>query len=1094
MPEKIAPKYFVSAQDDFEKGSALRPADWFVLRTAALSSDRWLAWNEMVGSLGGKERELLNEPRGDDKSKLNGALRGLLSPWLLEGIYLASPALSASLAAWIKNAEATGAEAIEASLIAYFTRATGRPTPFGLFSCVSAGGIGQATHLVFSGESSYRRKTQISLPYLHRLYRAVMEDTTTRATMRYIPNPTLRPLDKNLHYLKRIEATDGKLFYSSATCSRTSTLTRVLAISDSGVSVQEIVDHLESTAAESKPSGGGTSSSEALRFVERLIEAQILLPTMGAVITGCDPAVHFMEQTKEVNELAPLRETTADALRNLEELDASGPGVSVARYRSIAERLLPVSESPDHPASHPFFADLSRTEPRLRLGKPVVDEILSGVQLLSRISAQNDPTWDRFTAKFLERFGPGREVPLLDLFDADFNFSFDDAPAAEKWNARDAHLLWKVLEALEERKIDIQLAKSDIDILRRSDPGKLPSCFAVLCSLLASSSEEISRGNYCVLIDGISRAGGLLGRFGGLDREWHERLQALVRKEQELSGDCIMADVVYDPPGNASTNVICRPALTEYVIPFFGVTSMPRAKQIRLSDLTVKISDDRVILWSRQLNKEVIPVHNTAYAFHHSNNPTVLRFLCKLAMGTSNVAWNWGKVLESFPFLPRLQYGRLIVARARWKIQRTELPPHRGSADSELLRRMQQVRQIHRLPPRVYILHEDKRLPVDLDNILSVRMLLRLTKQQEEITLTEFLPDTEHLCVQGPEGRFQHELILPAMLEQKTVAITPRRLAAPPIQERLVLPSAEWLYVKVYVRPSLLDAFLTGPFAELTTELTHEQIIGEWFFIRYADPYHHLRIRFRILQPEMAAIVFARLGEHLNPLLQKDLLWKWQVDSYEREIERYGRVAGMNAAEEIFCADSAMALKCLQWFPTVKEREDSRRSLCVMSVDELLNDFGVTLTARLKIVRELCDSFKGGIENLKEMKIQNGKEMRSYRYDILRRASRLNVHLSQYFRDRSTVLQRQAAVLGRLEMNKDLSRPVLQLVKDFIHLNVNRLMQAVTVKEEWKFYECLQKLYTSCQGQELSGLHEWYERQEGGLCLERRKVESAGAL
>jgi thiopeptide-type bacteriocin biosynthesis protein len=1043
-------------------------AGWFMLRTPALPFDAWLSWTSLAG-LANNEDGTPSRMDGSERTenKLRNALRQFITPQFLKSIYLASPAMSVGIAEWLNNPDA--APGVEASLVAYFTRMAARPTPFGLFSSVSLGNVTATTNLSLPGGLE-RRRTQIGLSFLKGLYREMLRKPEVRAVVEYVPNPTIRRLNGDLHYLKRVEAPEGKTAFAAAVCGETPALARVLTRADAGATISELVLHAEGHAVHSQSCVDESLHSQAMQFIHRLIDAQILLPMIGPVVAGGDPAAQLIQQAGHTGE-ARVAETIASVVRTLAQFDSSDTEIGADQYETLAQQLSSLSKMPEQSARDLFFVDSHRTAPALSLGKAAVDEILRYVHLLSTISSQNDSTWNRFKEKFEERFG-SEEIPLLDLFEADFDFQFDQVRAsAEEWGFRESHLLRKVAEAIGAQKSILHLSEADLSILRRPNPGSLPASFAVLCHVLAASSNEMNNGNYQVLINGISRAAALFGRFAGLGGDWQSRIETLAVKEQHLSGDAVLADVVYDPPGNPLTNVFCRPVLTQYVIPFFGTTPAPRDKQIRLAELRVGIRAGEVVLWSERLNKQVIPVHNTAYAFHHHGNPPMLRFLCKLAMGTSTVAWDWGRILESLPFLPRLQYDRLIIAPARWKLQQAELPDISKAQTSELTSRMQVLRAQRHIPRFVVLLYQDKRLPVDLENILSLKMFLRLTRHLREIALTELLPVPEQLCISSPEGRFHHELVLPATSGQHVPA--PRQRSAVAAEQRQKLPASDWMYIKVYARPSLLDACLTGLFANLFDTPQFHQITSGWFFIRYADPSHHLRIRFRVHEPGMAAVIFEELSRRLNALRHKDLLWKWQVDAYDREIERYGGLPAMDAAEDIFCADSSMALNCLQHFSVTREREEVRNVLCLLSVDGILESFDLSLSGKLMLMEELCEQISSGIENRKRLEIQFGMKMRSGRGNILATAARLETLLSAHFYARSSIVRTQASILRSLDAQKALTQSVSSLVKDFIHLSINRLNR-VTKNDEWKLYDCLQRLYASCHGQGLAHLRELY--------------------
>ena len=59
-----------------------------------------------------------------------------------------------------------------------------------------------------------------------------------------------------------------------------------------------------------------------------------------------------------------------------------------------------------------------------------------------------------------------------------------------------------------------------------------------------------------------------------------------------------------------------------------------------------------------------------------------------------------------------------------------------------------------------------------------------------------------------------------------------------------------------------------------------------------------------------------RLGQLL---LEDGQLWRLQLDTYEREVERYGGPEGMVLAERLFQADSEAVLEIVEQYP-----EDAR--------------------------------------------------------------------------------------------------------------------------------------------------------------------------
>src|SRR6185503_12472324 len=81
-----------------------------------------------------------------------------------------------------------------------------------------------------------------------------------------------------------------------------------------------------------------------------------------------------------------------------------------------------------------------------------------------------------------------------------------------------------------------------------------------------------------------------------------------------------------------------------------------------------------------------------------------------------------------------------------------------------------------------------------------------------------------------------------------------------------------------------------------------------WFFLRYGDPDWHVRLRFHGAPARLVAEVLPSLHEAMAPLLADGRAWKVVLDTYEREVERYGGGVGVALAERLFDADSRAAL------------------------------------------------------------------------------------------------------------------------------------------------------------------------------------------
>ena len=135
---------------------------------------------------------------------------------------------------------------------------------------------------------------------------------------------------------------------------------------------------------------------------------------------------------------------------------------------------------------------------------------------------------------------------------------------------------------------------------------------------------------------------------------------------------------------------------------------------------------------------------------------------------------------------------------------------------------------------------------------------------------------------------------------------TPRPATAP---DRRPLGS-DWLFVKLYTASDLEDDLLAGPVRELLEDVRPLGVTGS-FFLRYDDPERHIRLRLRGAPDLLLTRVLPRVTAWANDLLSVGITRRWAVDTYERELDRFGGAAGTDAVERFFGADSDAVLDLL---------------------------------------------------------------------------------------------------------------------------------------------------------------------------------------
>ena len=622
---------------------------------------------------------------------------------------------------------------------------------------------------------------------------------------------------------------------------------------------------------------------------------------------------------------------------------------------------------------------------------------------------------------FLRRYGPDGVVPLLELLDPRFGLGplgpptgpARPAPAAR----RNQLLLDLACRALRERQPVLEL---DHELARQlatwaPGPESAPGSLELYLGIAASSAAAIDAGDFTLVVGhgpGVSPAGRNLGRFAGL-------LTPPGRAAPTPPG-MVVAELVYLPRRLRQANVAVRPAGDGFELAVGTSPGVPAERVVPLDELAVGVRDGRLRVWWPAAGAEVEVT--AGHMLNPAEAPAVARFLAEVGRdGQAQLGgFSWGPA-AGFPYLPRVQAGRVVLRPASWR-----LDP--GAA-------IGRWRGDWNVPRYVQLGGGDRRLLLDLDDPAQAGQVQVELGRGRPVVLHEAVPGPGDAWLPGPGGRFLAELVVPLALAipqgPPGTSNGQRRLApAAPVarEERLRPPGSDWLYLKLYGPREDEDELLAGPVREQAEAAVRDGLASGWFFLRYGDPDPQLRLRFRGEPERLTGGLLPRLCEWAGTLVAAGGRDRFAVDTYEREVERYGGPEGMAAAEDLFAADSrcvAALLGCLRDGLGL-----DRVGLAVLTTDDLLDALGLDPRRRLEwCAGRVADRRASGPEHRRRK-----ATLRPLLADPQRLASVPGGReVLDHLAERRTAL---APVAQRLA-----DHPMLHdLAASFVHLHCNRLL------------------------------------------------------
>ncbi|MGE5341359.1 MAG: lantibiotic dehydratase [Candidatus Omnitrophota bacterium] len=1000
-------------------------------------------------------------------------------PVVDEALFLASPDLHSQLHERLagKLTDPKKVKKLHYALMRYILRMIARCTPFGLFAGFCVGNWGSETRMELSPIASYSRHTRLDMNYLCALAQDLARHPIIKQKINYYPNSSCYPVGDQLRYVE-YRYKNAKRTHHIVAVDHTPYLQRVLQAASGGAQLNDLIDLLVDDEI---------TREESAEYIAELIDSQVLVNELEPAITGPEFLDQILTVLEKINGIDPILSVIHTVKTDLCAIDSNPIGSTVDAYQQIAEAVKALNTGFE--LKYLFQTDMVKPFLHCTLDSTIAQDVLDGFVILNKLSPKSSTTMlTQFRDAFTERYET-KEVPLLQVLDTEIGLGYrqsglsgDVSPLVDdlalppqgnqgqdiKWTAIQTLLAKKHRHALSNGLIEIELTDKDVE--------PFPANWDDLPDTLSSIIQLIDAGNGAnpkpkIYMSGLggSSAGNLLGRFCHADPCTDAYVKHITRKEEELNPDVILAEIIHLPESRIG-NVLLRPVLRSYEIPYLARAAVPPEFQIKLDDLMVSVKGNRVVLRSKRLNKEIIPHLTNAHNYSYNALP-VYHFLCDLQTQhiRGGLGFNWGTLANEYEFLPRVIYKNLILSPATWHIRKEEFEPLTKITDDEALyHAVREWREKRRIPVEVLLADSDNKLYIHLNNAMCIRTLFSVTQNRPGFELEEFLFNAQSAVVNSTDGVFTNEIALSFYRESKGERLLPKEQH--PDIKRTFVAGDEWLYYKFYTGPRTADLLLTELVKPLLERLLSDERIDSWFFIRYADPKEHIRVRFHLPDARHLGAIMADVRNGLAPYIHEKLIWKVQLDTYEREVERYG-FNSMALAETYFHHDSDMIVGMLALIGG-DEGERIRWLFGLRAVDAMLDDFRMTMEEKLNLITGLRENFGnefGLNRGLKEQLETKFRQDRPHINEVLDRATDEVSDMLPLFdllTQKSIRVTPIVAQLLELNGSGTLQMPLRDLLASFSHMMINRLFKSRQRLHELVLYDFLHRYYKSELGKQ----------------------------
>jgi class I lanthipeptide synthase len=660
----------------------------------------------------------------------------------IEALYLASPTLYKQVISWKeqKLKDPKKIKHLECTILKYVSRISTRCTPFGLFAGCVVGKFDTKTNIQLNKIELFDRFTKFDMSFLTSFKDFILNTEIVRNELLFYPNNSLYKTIGDYRYVE-YHLEENNRTYSLQEIDKSHYIDKVVNESIEGKRIDQLAEILVCDEI---------SKKDALEFIKELINNQILTSEVEPTITGKDYFEKLILLLKKF-ELPKINNKLWEINLSLNKLDQS-IGCNVDEYFKIQKNLKDLKICFNEKAL--FHIDTHISTKQNSLSYRVKKDLQKSLMFFNYITPKvQQDHFEKFKSDFINRY-ENEEISLNIVLDAEIGISYGqkkddynsilenlitprkiDKSKKISWSEFDNLLLEKFVETVRNSTQKIQLELSDFSNLELDWRG-LPDTFSALIEVYKDQKEDK------IFIDGVggSTATTLLGRFAYNDIDLRQYTEKIIFEEEKLNEDKILAEIIHLPQSRAG-NILHRYNFRKYEIPYLGESSAKRQNQIPVSDIMVSVKNNRIVLRSKKLNKEIKPILSNAHNYSFNSLP-IYKFLCDLqSQNQRNLGFSWNPIFYEQSYLPRVEFDNIIISKARWRILVKDYKENS-------IKDFKNWKINLRLPDYVQLVEGDNKLLICLIYEYSINMLLQTIKNKEFFILEEFLFSEDEIVKQ----------------------------------------------------------------------------------------------------------------------------------------------------------------------------------------------------------------------------------------------------------------------------------------------------------------------------------------------------------
>ncbi|QTE37578.1 lantibiotic dehydratase [Mucilaginibacter gossypii] len=938
-------------------------------------------------------------------------------------------------------------EKLEISLAKFINRSATGTNPSGLFAGCAPVTWGNTTDLQLGNAYQHVR---LNVAAAVNLNGQILNNRVIRALLSYKVNKTMYTLNGTYRKIDRQTANCGK--YKASPVKISDDLRVVIGFCENARTYNSICLFITQKL--------GKTPECAAAFLDQLIKNQVL----WSELEPCIESGEYLDQA--IGIFTRLAYQSAQAQNYLSKLKTvkqvlTGTDNVITKNNKVAMILkdLPGDASQGTLLQVDYF----RQADSATLDKAYADKLLDAIDLLNRITPRHQSkNLETFIKRFRDRYHE-REILLTEALDPEKGIGYaincytePSGFAADKEDLQyTSAVKWLIGQIVNNPGQEIiHLQKSQFDNVKAYD-DELPPSFSVMFRI-SGHDEPLLYLEHC----GWPAGTAMFGRLANAERNFGQILDEIAETEARIYEPAIVAEIVHTPDD-------CLGSFTyaPYRDYQFQTPVSTGDQEVNITDLLVSVKGNNVLLRSAKLGKRIIPRLNTAYNYGMTALP-VYRFLADLQCQDSK--YELGFNLDILPKLgvtktPRVVYEGVILALKTWYITNADLQQLLKELAVDYNEAWAKFVKYWDLPEAFVFTDIDSELVVHTNSRLEVAAWLSSCKKKDEIILKEYIGERDNIMLKKKDEKLTGNQFVAVLKRGEKVAgkYTGMGPLSTNAAKRQFFPGDEWLYVKLYCGIETAEHVIGNELIQLSKKLYHEDLIDQWFYVRYADPEPHIRFRVHLASVFALGRVIQNINSSFSALIKSKQIWKVQFDTYERELERYGE-ASIELVEQLFFNDSLAIASLISRADVTENFEELRWLWGLLSIDRLLNDFDFQIEQKSELIELVVASSYPDVNYDNLLSKQLTFKYRHYRNKIEGLfAEGAAVAGNDLLRYRSLNNRPAALLLAELISSETVPQDLNLLVISLIQMSMNRLFKTRQQAHELGVYDFLLLYYKS---------------------------------